>query len=236
MSIRDSWEFIEEFDGCGVIPTTPGAGRWVITDTSSSGTPTYAVVDHGETTGSYRPGVFQIAFDTQNEAQNVCLSFGDKLCYDIDKLRGFECGLRFIGETGSAKDAATTLAFGMTGDRNDAIDSIAIAALFRLAAGTADQAIVLETDDGTTNNDDVDAGFDLTDSTWANFKIDFSNLESVRFSCALADSTMTRRAGGTTFDMSAYAGALQPFFQLQKTADANADKIQIDYVRIWGVR
>lgn len=234
--IQDYWEFCDDFLGVGTFVASAGLDPWLITDTSSSGTPTYTRLDHGETVGAFRPGVAQLAFDTQNEAQNVCLSFGDKLCFDINSLRGFECGIRFVGETGSAKDAATTVAWGVTGDRNDAIDSIAIAAIFRLAAGTASQVVVVESDDAVNNNDDVATGFSLTDSTWAKFKIDFSNLSSVKFYGGLAGGPFQRFAKGTTFDMSNYAAGLQPFFQIQKTADANADLLQIDYVKIWGVR
>lgn len=234
--IQDYWEFVDDFLGVGTFVASAGLDPWLITDTSASGTPTYMRLDHGETAGAFRPGVAQLAFDTTNEAQNVCLSFGDKLCFDINSLRGFECGLKIVGEAGSAKDAATTLAFGVTGDRNDDIDSIAVAALFRLASGSASNVMVCESDDTVNNNDDIATGFTLTDNTWAKFKIDFSKLTDVKFYAGLAAGAFKRIAAATTFDMSNYAAGLQPFFQLQKTADANADLIQIDYVKLWGVR
>lgn len=234
--IQDYWEFVDDFIGAGTFVSTAGLDPWVITDTSAAGTPTYTRLDHGETSGAFRPGVAQLAFDSQVEAQNVCLSFGDKLAFDINALQGFECGLKFVGETGSAKDAATTMAWGVTGDRNDTIDSIAVAAIFRLAAGTASQAVVVETDDTVTNNDDTATDFTLTDNTWSKFRIDFSDLKSVKFYAGLARGTMKRLATTTTFDMSGYAAGLQPFFQIQKTSDANVDKVQIDYVKVWGKR
>ena len=52
----------------------------------------------------------------------------------------------------------------------------------------------------------------------------------------LAEGTLARLAPSTTIKMSTYGGGLQPFFQLQKTSDANTDALQIDYVRVWGVR
>lgn len=234
--IQDFWVFEDDFLGTGTFVASAGLDPWLITDTSSAGTPTYTRVDHGETAGVFRPGVAQLAFDSQGEIQNVCLSFGDKLCFDITTLRGFECGLRFVAATGSAKDANTTLAFGVTGDRNDAIDSIAYAALFRLASASASNVMVVESDDGTNNNDDVATGFTLTDTVWGKFKIDFSKLTDVKFYAGLSTGAMRRVGQATTFDMSNYAAGLQPFFQLQKGADTTTDAVQIDYVRLWGVR
>lgn len=232
--IQDYWCFEDDFLGGGTI-TTVGLDPWVITDTSSAGTPTYTRLDHGETAGVYRPGVAQLAFDSQTEAQNVCLSWGDKLGIDFTTLRGFECGARLVATTGSLKDSATTVAWGVTGDRNDAIDSIAYASLFRLA-GAGVNTLVVESDDGTNDKDDIVTGFTMTDLIWCKFKIDFSVKTDVKYYAGLSTSTMRRVGAATTFDMSNYNAAVQPFFQLQKTSDNNTDAFQIDYVRLWGVR
>lgn len=234
--VQDFWEFYDDFLGGGTFGASAGLDPWVITDTSSAGTPTYTRLDHGETAGTFRPGVAQLAFDSQAEAQNVCLSFGDKLAFDINSLRGFECSLRFVAGAGGAKDTTTTVAWGVTGDRNDAIDSIAIASIFRLADTGASHAVVIENDDATNTNDDVATGFTLTDSVWAKFKIDFSNLSDVKYYAGLSTGQLARVGAGTTMKMSSYAAGLQPFFQLQKTSDTNVDALQIDYVRVWGVR
>jgi len=45
-----------------------------------------------------------------------------------------------------------------------------------------------------------------------------------------------RVAASTTFDMSGYTAGLQPYVQIQKTADANTDSVTIDYVKIEGKR
>lgn len=232
--IHDFWEFCDDFIGAGTFVTTAGLDPWVITDTSSAGTPTYTRLDHGETSGTFRPGVAQLKFDSQNEVQNVCLSFGDKLAFDINKVRGFEAGVRFVATTGSAKDSATTVAWGLTGDRNDAIDSVANAAIFRLASASAANTVVVETDDGTNNNDDVATGVTLTDLSWFKCTIDFSDLTDVKF--YIGSSGLARVGAATTFDMSNYAAGLQPFVQIQKTADTNTDAFEIDYIRVWGVR
>lgn len=234
--IQDHWEFCDDFLGAGTFVTSAGLDPWVVADTSSAGTPTYTRLDHGETSGAFRPGVAQLLFDNTSEVQNVCLSFGDKLAWDINSLQGVEIGLRFVATTGSVKDSATTLAWGVTGDRNDAIDSIAVAALFRLASGSGSNVVVVETDDTVNNNDDVATGFTLTDTVWGKFKIDFSKLTDVKFYAGLTTGAMQRVGAATTFDMSNYAAGLQPFIQLQKSADTNTDAVQIDYFKAWGKR
>lgn len=234
--VQDYWEFFDDFIGAGTFSTSATTDPWVITDTSSAGTPLYTRLDHGETSGTFRPGVARLVFDSQAEAQNVCLSFGDKLAFDINSVRGFECSLRFVATTGSVKDTTTTLAWGLTGDRNDAIDSIAVASIFRLASASASQAVVIENDDTVNTNDDVATGFSLTDNTWAKFRIDFSDLNDVKYFGGLSTGQFLRLGVGTTMKMSSYAAGLQPFFQIQKTSDANTDGVEIDYVRVWGVR
>jgi hypothetical protein len=231
--IQDFWEFCDDFIGGGTFVGSAGLDPWVIADTSSAGTPTYTRLDHGETAGDFAPGVAQLLFDSQAEAQNVCLSFGNKLSFDINKVRGFECRVR---QGQATKDSETTIAFGLTGDRHDTIDTIAVAAIFRLAAATASNVVVVETDDTVTNNDDVATGQSLSNS-WRTFKIDFSKgLTDVRFFMDDSNGGMVRVAASTTFDMSGYSAALQPFFQIQKASDANTDSLEIDYVKIWGVR
>jgi hypothetical protein len=233
--IQDYWCFEDDFIGGGTFGTSAGVDPWVATITGT--TPTVTRIDLSETAGAYRPGVAQLVF-AGTEIQNVCLSFGNKLAFDINKTRGFECGLRYVAEAASKKDTTTTMAWGLTGDRNDAIDSIAIASIFRLAgaADIAAQPVVVENDDATNTNDDVATGLTMTDSLWYKFKIDLSNLDDVKMFGGLAAGEMIRLAPSTTLKMSSYGGGLQPFFQIQKTSDANTDALQIDYVRVWGVR
>lgn len=231
--IQDYWEFTDDFLGGGTFSASATTDPWKITDTSSAGTPTYTRLDHGETSGTFQPGVAQLLFDNTSEVQNVCLSFGDKLAFDVNKVCKFQTRLRYVAGAGGAIDSATSIAFGLTGDRNDAIDSIAIAALFRVIGSTA---VVVESDDAVNNNDDVATGVTLPDSTWRRFEIDCSKLSDVKFYAEDGTGALVRVAAGTTFDMSNYAAGLQPFFQIQKTADTNTDALEIDYIKVWGVR
>ena len=226
--IQDYWEFVDDFFGAGTFLAAPlGGDLWDITDTSTAGTPTYVYVDGSSS------GEVALDFDSQEEIQNVCLSNKDILQFDIDKIQGAEFRVKM---NQAAVDATTQVAFGLAGDRNDAIDTIAQAALFRVIGADSTTAVVVETDDGTTNNDDVATGQTLINA-YKTFKIDFSQGTSdVRFFMDDGNGSLKRVAASTTFDMSAYTGSLQAYVQLQKTADANTDGVTIDYVKIWGKR
>ena len=223
MSSKDFWEFVEDFFGNEVFSTTAADNaRFLITDTSAAGSPTYAVVD-GSSSG-------EIAIDlaSTSEIENVCLSQNDKLQFDIDKIR--EVNFR-VKMNQAALNAASQFAFGLAGDRNDAIDSIAQAALFRVVGADSTTNVVVETDDGTNDNNDVATGKTLINA-YKDFTISFATGKSdVRF---FIDGQPV--ATDTTFDMSNYSGALQIFAQLQKTADTNTDGVTIDRISVRGIR
>lgn len=223
MAAKDFWRFDWDFFGHEVFsPTAADNATFMIADTSAVGTPTYAVVDGS---GS---GEIAIDFDNTAEIQNVCLFQNDKLQYDIDLITQVEWRVKM---NQAAMDAASSLAFGVTGDRNDAIDSIAQAALFRVIGADNTTAVVVETDDGTNNNDDVATGDTLVNA-YKDFLISFAaGKDDVRFFI-----NGQPVATDTTFDMSSYSGSLQLLLQLQKTADANTDGVTVDRIAIRGRR
>jgi hypothetical protein len=222
---QDFIEYFDDFFGSGAsVPSSADpATPWLVTDTSSAGTPTYVIGVNGVATGA-----LAVAMDSQNEAQNVCISHGDILSFDINDLLSYECRIK---TNAAAMTSGSSLAFGMTGLRNDAIDSIAQAALFRVIGADSTTLVVCESDDGTTDKDDVATGITLINA-FKYFKIDFSNLSSVKFYGGDSAGRLIRLAKTTTFDLSAYTGCLQPYFQLQKTATANTNGFSADYVRI----
>ena len=218
--IQNFVEFADDFLGNEDFGTSASGSGWIIADTSASGTPTY-------TRGGIN-GEATLAFSSTSEVQNVCLYMGDDLNFDIDKLLHIEMRVK-MGQ--AAADAASSVAFGFASARNDAIDSIAEAALFRVIGADDTTALVVETDDGTNNNDDVATGQSLV-NVYRKFVINFAGGKSdVGFQ---VDGIPVARS--TTFDMSNYSGGLQPFIQLQKTADANTDSVVIDYVKILAKR
>jgi hypothetical protein len=202
-----------------------GAGNpFVKADTSAAGAPTV---------GGLAGGGIRLQLAATSEVENLCVYMGDVLPFDIDEIISVE----IVAKTVAALDATSQLAFGLASARNDAIDSITEAALFRCIGSSA---VVVETDDGTNNNDDVATGMTLTDS-WKRFGIDFASRghlqgppslslgrkSNIEFYASNDNGSQRRVASGTRFDMTNYAGGLQLFFQLQKTADTNTDYLDI---------
>jgi hypothetical protein len=210
--IQDFQHWHDDFNGTvATFPTAADpATAWLVDDTSSAGTPTY-------TTGTSE-AILTLA--STAEVENVCLHFGDALDFDIDLIQSIE----FRAKVTATLDSATTIVMGLGSARNDDPDAIAANAFFKLAGSNA---VVCESDDGTTDNDDKATGVSLS-STYKRFLIDFTGGKSnVKFYIDGA-----RVASSTTFDMSGYSAGLQPIFQIQKTSDTNTDSLTIDYVRV----
>lgn len=211
--IQDFVEYSDDFLGAQTLSATPSEGAdWDITDTSSAGTPTYTVGGaNGEAT---------LTMDSTSEVENVCLNHGDVLNFDIDLIDHIEMRVKTV----AALDSATTLTFGLCSARNDDPDATAANAQFKLAGSSS---VVVESDDGSTDNDDVASGTTLVDA-YKKFVISFASGKSdVRF---YIDGQ--RVAASTTFSMASYAAGLQPFVQIQKTADTNTDSVSVDYVKV----
>jgi hypothetical protein len=209
--IQDFQEWSDDFNGTvAAFPTSADpATAWLVDDTSSSGAPTY--------TKGTSEATLTLASTT--EVENVCLHFNDALDFDIDSIIRME----FRAKVTATLDSATTVVMGLGSARADDPDAVAANAFFKLAGSNV---VVVETDDGTTDNDDNATGVSLS-STYKRFVIDFSGGKSdVKF---YIDGV---KVGTETFTMSAYSSGLQPIFQIQKTSDSNTDALTIDYVKV----
>lgn len=210
--LQDFQEFCDDFNGTvAALPTAADPGTpWIVDDTSSGGSPTY-------TTGTSE-AVLTLASTT--EVENVSLHFGDSLDFDIDLIQRAE----FRVKTVASLNSATTIVFGLGSARNSDPDAIAEAALFKLAGSNL---VVVESDDGSADNNDIATGKSLV-ATYQTFVIDFTGGKSnVKFyidGAAVATST--------GFSMANYSGGLQPIVQIQKTSDANTNSVSVDYVQI----
>ena len=219
--MHNFFKWFQDFLGALVFSSTQASScghDLVVTDTSSAGTPTYAVVTPSAC------GELNLAFDNTNEIQNVCISMGDKLCFDIDNVRTFRARVK-QGQT--TINAASSFMIGLASARNDAIDSLAAHLSFRLI-GTNE--VMIETDDGTTDLDDKATGKNIS-TAYVDLMIDLSNKKDVKF---YVDGSPVCQS--TTFDVTAYTGSLQVYMQAQKTASTNTDSFVIDYVSVEGVR
>lgn len=178
-------------------------------------------------------GVAELALTNDSQTQVVTFYNGDVLSYPINRLKRVKYRARLAAALGA--DAATQVAFGLASAQNDAIDSLTNALLFRVF-GNGSAALVVESDDGTNNNDDVATGETLA-AAFKEFVFDFTQgLADARF--YVEGSSMgvavgrKRVAAGTKFDVSNISGNLQLFTQLQKGANTNTGTFQIDFIEL----
>jgi hypothetical protein len=206
----------DNFVGHRIYSATAGSNvghNGKITDTSAAGTPTYA-----PPSGSNGRGL-KIDFDATNESQIVTWSWADLLQLDIDDI--VEARIRVIMNQ-AALTSPTMLAFGLASAQNNTIDSITAAALFRVVGADSTTNVVVESDDGTTDKDDIATGKTLINVA-KDFRISFARGKSdVRFFIGGEPVAL-----GTTFDMSQYASGLQPFLQHQKASGTQLDGVTL---------
>lgn len=211
MVIREAVDKIDRFDRAQAYTTTPaGEFGWTIKDTSSAGTPTYLNI-------SGRGAKLTIASTSEEEI--VTLYQNDVLPFLLPKVQYVDFDLVVAGI-----DAVTTLVAGIASAQNDTEDSVATNAWFRMEGSASTSNVVVETDDGTTDNDDVATGNTLA-AVVKRFRIDFTNgLSDVRF---FIDGS--RVAASTTFSMAAASSTqnVQLFVQLHKASGTGVPSVTV---------
>lgn len=203
---------VENFNRAQSFTTTPGQNGWTIADTSSAGTPTYLCITEDG-------GAAKLTLAATSEAEIVTLYHNDVLTLDLANLQRVEYIAKVAGI-----DSVTTLTFGVGTARNDTDDSVAQHAWFRMEGSASTSNVVVETDDGVTDNDDNATGTTLS-STYKKFVIDFTNgLSDIRF---FIDGE--RVAAGETFSLSGITAGqnVQPLVQLQKASGTGTPSITI---------
>lgn len=213
--VQDYQNFFDDFVGpSAAFPTSADpATAWQVADTSSSGAPTYVRATSN--------AVLTLA--ATSEVENVCLYHGDSLAFDIDLIQSIEFKVKLV----AAFTTGSELVFGLGSARNDTTDSVTANAWFKMVGANSTSLVYCESDDGTTDRDDISTATTLS-TTFKTFLIDFTGGKAnVKFKI---DGVPV--ATGTTFDMSGYSIGLQPIVQLQKAANTNVDAVTIDYVDI----
>lgn len=231
--MQDFWEFKDDFVGPGASISTSGlyGSPWAVADTSSSGTPTYVIGTDGAA-ASQAMGVAKLDLESTSEVQVVIMSFAGIEQFDVNDRLIYECRLKM---NQAAVTSGTDFSFGLCSGQNATWDSTTVHTSFRVVGATSTTAVVVESDDGTTDKDDVATGQTLINA-YKVFKIDLTDLTNVKFYMTDGNSKLVRVAASTTFDISAFSSCVQPVFQLQKSSSANADGVSIDYVRVTGRR
>ena len=203
---------VENYDRAQAFTTTPGEGGWTIADTSAAGTPTYLCVTEDG-------GAAKLTLAATSEAENVCLYFNDVLPLDLASLHRIE----FVAKVAGI-DSVTTLVFGLGDARNDTPDTVATNCWFRMEGSVSTSNIVVESDDGTTDNDDKATGQTLA-AVYKKFLIDFTNgISDIRF---YIDGE--RVGSATTFTLAGITSGqnVQPMIQLQKASGTGVPSITI---------
>ncbi len=172
-------------------------------------------------------GVVAMIMDVDSNAEDAVLYWGNQRGISLKQGAVIE----FRARASVLPTLTGQIVMGMAGDHNLDKDALTEAAWFKLDGSGA---VVLESDDTTNNNDDIASGVTVTAAQWKTYRIDFTTLADVKFYIDGANV-----GSGTTFDMSNLTDAeavMQPYFSLDKGADAGLGTLLLDYVRIWSKR
>lgn len=208
-------DMFEDFMGKEVNVTDSWLGE---KDTSSSGTPTLAIL------GDADHGVYEMTLASTDEAEIITLYTNDELNIDSDRdpVIVFRLDVNTLPSA-----AAEIIVFGLASAQNDTEDSVANHVWFRLEA---DGDLMIESDDGTTDDNDNDTGIDITADTWYEYKIDCTDPTDCDFFYrATLGGDWTELLSTTAFSVGADV-ALQPFVQVSKDGGAGQPSVKIDYI------
>ncbi len=196
-----------DFEGAALNVTD---GKWA-TNIVGAGPPTVALVSDTAN------GEVACTLEATNQLQRAELYWNDQ--FNIDSVKNPIVTFRVKFSTFAANEFAVV---GLCNARNDTYDNIVSNVWFRLEA-TMD--LLVEGDDGTTDTDDVDTLTDVVNGTYLTLKIDLSDLTAVVFSI---DGT----AFGTTVNLTALTGVLQPFIAAGKASGTGTPSVTLDYIDI----
>lgn len=210
-------QFYDDFLGSAGGSVFDGTEIWNVLEVSVTTNVTTAIV--ADSSG----GHFLLHLTADVEVQDAILYHNDNRTFDVDNGLIFEARVDFAVLPTLTAQAV----IGMCGDTAADKDAIAESCWFKLDGSGA---IVVESDDAVHEQDDVATGVTAVPGTYNIYRIDFTTLSDVKF---FIDGV--RVASGTTFNLSTLTGAtavLQPYFSLDKDADAGLGDINIDYVKI----
>lgn len=207
-----------------------GLDGFLIDETGSSGAWTTVEVALNTAIGiraDTANGVVQMTMDADVNAEDAVIDMGDQRQFNVKAGLVFECRINVAvlpTLTGQA-------VFGMCGDHNLDKDAATESCWFKLDGSGA---VLAESDDTTNDNDDISTGVTAVAGTYNIYRIDFTDISDVKF---FIDGVSVATA--QTFDLSNLSdaeGLMQPYFSLDKGADAGLGTLDLDYVRIWSER
>ena len=194
------------------------ADQWLIHDTSSAGAPTTAVKT------ATRNGIMELTLAADSEAEIVAIDWGNFQAIPATRAPLFQCRLNVA----VLPITAERMVWGLQSARNSTLNSVATNLWFRLEASGA---LLMESDDGTTDNDDQATGVTLVAGTYYVFTIDARDKNAVTYWIADADGFNHRKLGTLAAAALAVTDLTQPVFAVQKDSGTGVPSMYIDYVR-----
>jgi hypothetical protein len=204
--------FYDDFLGSSGIQTGTGSANW--TRPTPVGTVTSDAADVADETN----GVISLGLAATSEAESTGFTWGDSLLLKAGQGLIFETRVKLsVVPTGTAE-----VVFGLADDYNASADVVARAVWFKFDGSAA---ALVESDDNTTNVDDIATGVTVATTEWHIFRIDASDINGVKF---FIDGF--RVAAGTSFVIG--ANKLQPYFHMAKASGTGVGTLLVDYVRV----
>lgn len=175
-------------------------------------------------------GTLQMTLDSDDNAEIGALHFSDNLCLSMLQGLVLETRLTFsvLPTTGTETVQAV---FGLASAHNATLDSIATNAWFRVES-SAQTALLWETDNGDTDDDDNSTGITLVAGTYNTYRIDCTDTSAVKF---YVDESLVGTSDMST-TLSAAEAKVQPYFNVSKAVSANntgTGTMLIDYVKVF---
>jgi hypothetical protein len=204
----------DHFTRAQAFTTTPGYHGWTAVLTGTTPTALCITADGGAA---------KLTLTSTSESQLAVLYLNDVLPMDFRQIKYIEFVCSVAGV-----DAVSTLVWGLASAHNATLDSIATNAWFRMQGSVSTTAVVVESDDAVTDNDDKATAQTLA-AVYKTFKIDFENgIRDVRFYIE-----GERVSAETTFDMSALTAGLnvQPYVAVAKASGTGVPSITIASVK-----
>lgn len=178
-------------------------------------------------------GILGIILDADDNAEVGAVHFGDNLCLSMNQGLIFEARATFhvLPTTGTETVQAV---LGLASAHNTTLDSIATNAWFRVESA-AQTALLWETDNGDTDDDDNSAGITLIVDTYNIYRIDCTTISAVKF---YVDEVLVGTSDMST-TLSASEAKVQPYFNMSKaksSANTGTGTMYIDYIRCFQSR
>jgi len=178
-------------------------------------------------------GVLQLTLDSDDNAEIAALHFGDNLCLSMAQGLIFEARLTFhVLPTTGTEDVQAVI--GLASAHNAVLDNIATNVWFKVESA-AQTALLWETDNGDTDDNDNSASTILVADTYNIYRIDCTNTAAVKF---YVDETLVGTSDMST-TLSASEAKVQPYINVSKAVSSNntgIGTIYIDYVKVFQSR